>query len=360
MTGWRARYDLGKTARRSRSGVWRSLGIWAFSVAVVLLREPHVILRPQFIWEEAGQFWAPTFTIDPMHYLVEPWAGYLQVPSRAAFLLARLGPFEVAPAVTILIHAAIIGLVAVFLASDRLADAIPDRRVRLGLALALPLLPATETFITVLSAQWFLAVFVVALSLTTDRRWWDYPALAIAGLSGVAVTLALPLYWRDRRGLVLLACAVIQGLTLLASDRRPNAPGVNARDLAILGSLAVAVILLRQLPLRTRASFIYLGVLTVLLGMLVLGGSSGGGRTFLAISACLVLLALGGLFAVRPAGLALASVMVVAIIANFAIQGLPDTDWPQHAHCIGGPVPCVVPVEPSGYIPSYSVVWPGR
>jgi hypothetical protein len=274
--------------------------------------------------------------------------------------LARLGPFEVAPTVTILVHAAIIGLVAAFLASDR-----SPSRSRTGASAWASrshsrCCPTTETFVTVLSAQWFLAVFVVALSLTPDRRWWDYPALAIAGLSGVAVIVALPLYWRDRRGLVLLGCAALQGLTLLTSTRRPNAPGVNARDVAILGSLALAVILLRQLPIRTRASFIYVGLLTVMLGMLVLGGSSGGGRTFLAISACLVLLALGGFFAARPAGLALSAVMAVAIVANFAIQGLPDTDWPQHAHCIGGPAPCVVPVEPKGYSPSYSVFWPGQ
>lgn len=109
---------------------------------IVLLREPHAILRPEFVWEETRDFWTPTFTLDPLTNLVQSTEGYLVMPSRAAFMLARLGPPEIAPAVTILVHAVIIALVAMFFASDRLATAIPDRRVRIVFALAIPSCPS--------------------------------------------------------------------------------------------------------------------------------------------------------------------------------------------------------------------------
>jgi len=338
------------------------VGVLAF--LVVLLREPYAILHPQFIWEETRDLWTPTFTLAPLRDLVEPTAGYLQVVSRAAFLVARVGPPELAPAVAILIHAAIIALVAAFLASDRLAGAIPDRRVRLGFALAIPLLPVPEPFISVLSVQWFLALYLAGVSLTTVVRRFDYVGVAIAGLSGIGAVLTLPLFWRDRRGLVLLACAGAQAVVLLGSNRRPVALDLLA-PLSRVGigiiPILLALALVRTLPPRTVLTFVYLAAVTAAAGTLaatrdVIADPALAGRFFFATAAVVALLAVAGVVARRPAAALLCAVLIGAALFSFAIPEPPDVDWADHAHCIGGPVACLVPAYP----PNLSVSWPGR
>ena len=337
--------------------------VGALAFLVVLLRQPYAILRPQFIWEETRDFWAPTFTLDPLHYLVDPAAGYLVIAPRGAFLVARLGPPEVAPAVTILVHAAIIALVAGFLASNRLASAIPDRRVRMLFALAIPLAPIFEVFYSVLSAQWFLALYLAGLSLTRDVRRFDYVGVAIAGLSGIGAVLTLPLFWRDRRGLVLLACAGAQALVLLGSDRRPAELDL----LAPLGRVGLGVIpivlaltLVRTLPLRTVLSFVYLAAVSAAAGTIaagdVIADPSRAGRYFLATAAVATLLAVAGVVARRRTAAFLGGALIGAALLSFSIPEPPDVDWAGHAQCIGGPVACVV----LAYPPNLSVTWPGR
>jgi hypothetical protein len=347
------------------SGSARLVGLLVGVVVVllVLLRQPYTIFRPQFIWEETRDFWAPAFTLDPLRYLVQPAAGYLQMVSRGAFLLARMGPPEVAPAVTIVGHAAIIALVAVFLASDRLASAIPDRRVRLGFALAIPLLPVPEPFLSVLSVQWFLALYLVGLSLTTEVRRFDYVGVAIAGLSGIGAVLTLPLFWRDRRGLVLLACAGLQALALLGSDRRP----AELDPFAPLGRVGLGIIpivlalaLVRALPPRTLLAFVYLAASTAAAGTLagghLIADPSQGGRFFLATAAVAALLAVAGLVARRRTAALLGGALFAAVLSSYSIPAPPDVDWASHARCIGGPTACLVPAYPA----NLSVTWPGR
>ena len=283
--------------------------------------------------------------------------------SRAAFLLARLGPPEVAPAVTILVYAAIIALVAVFLASDRLAVAIPDRRVRVLFALAIPLIPVPEVFISVLSVQWFLALYLAGLSLTKEIRRFDYVGVAIAGLSGIGAVLTLPLFWRDRRGLVLLACAGLQAVVLVGSDRRPVPLDLLA-PLARVGlgiiPLVLALTLVRTLPLRTVVAFAYVAAATAAAGMLAGGHSIAdpvlAGRYFFATAAVATLLAVAGVVARRPTAALLGGALIGAAVFSFSIPAPPDVDWAAHAHCIGGAAPCVVPAYP----PNLSVSWPGR
>lgn len=330
---------------------------------VVLLRQPNTILRPQFIWEETRDFWAPTFALDPLHYLVEPVAGYLPMVSRGAFLVARLAPPEVAPAVTILIHAAIIAFVAAFLASDRLAAAIPDRRVRILFALTIPMVPILEVYYSVLSAQWFLALYMVGLSLTKNVRRFDYVGVAIAGLSGVGAVLTLPLFWRDRRGLVLLVCAGLQAIVFLDSDRRPVALDLLAPFERIgLGIIPIilAIALVRALPLRTVMAFVYLAAVTAAAGTLaggrLIADPAMSSRYFFAIAVVAALVAVAGAVARRRAGMLLGGALIGAAVLSFSIPAPPDVDWARNAHCIGGPSPCVVPAYP----PALSVVWPGR
>ncbi len=339
------------------------LFVGALVFLLVLLRQPHTIFRPQFIWEETRAFWTPTFTLDPLTNLLQPTQGYLVIVSRAAFLVARLGPPEVAPAVTILIHAAIIALVATFLASDRLAAAIPDRRVRILFALSIALVPIFELYWSVEWAQWFLAIYLAGLSLTKEVRRFDYLGVAIAGLSGIGAVLTLPLFWRDRRGLVLLACAGLQALVLSRSDRQPLEMDLLA-PLARVGlgiiPIVLAITLVRTLPLRTVLTFVYVAAATAAAGTLAAGHLAAYpdlvGRYFFATAVVVTLLAIAGAVALRRTGAVLCGLLIGAALFSFSLPEPPDIHWADHAHCIGGPVACMVPAYP----PYLFEAWPGR
>jgi hypothetical protein len=328
---------------------------------LVLLRQNYVFARPQFIWEETAAFWATTFTLDPLRYLVEPWSGYLVVPVRAAFLIARLGPPEIAPAITVLLHAVAIGLVAAFLASGRLAVAIPDRRVRLAFALSIAVLPIISPYLSVASSQWFFAIALTGMSLSPTRR-WDYPVLAITCLSGPAVLLALPLFWRawrpvawrviDPRGVLMAGFALLQMASLGVSEGRPIVFFVAPVVLTLLLMMGVALIAARSLPAATHLSFGYLAVVTFVLGLFAMGMW---GRYFLALWALVALAALAALVQRRAIGIALTTWFVVVAAGAFFAVTPRDLAWGANAHCIGGPVPCRVPADP----PEWSVTWPG-
>ena len=104
-------------------------------------------------------------------------------------------------AVTILVTAG----VAAFIASDRLRTAVPDRRIRLALAIGFVLMPAAQDLSWhLVYLQWSLAFFLLArvLADAPGPRWvWpDRAAVAIAGLTGPFSILFAPLYlWRRRQ-----------------------------------------------------------------------------------------------------------------------------------------------------------------
>jgi hypothetical protein len=337
------------------SGRLRGLFVGALVFLLVLLRQPYTIFRPQFIWEETQAFWTPTFTLDPLTNLLQPTQGYLVIVSRAAFLVARVGPPEVAPA--------IIAMVAKFLASDRLAAAIPDRRVRILFALSIALAPIFEVYWSVEWVQWFLALYLAGLSLTKEVRRFDYLGVTIAGLSGIGAVLTLPLFWRDRRGLVLLACTGLQALILFRSDRQPLEMDLLA-PMARVGPgiipIVLAITLVRTLPLRTVLTFVYVAAATAAAGTLAAGHLSAYpdlvGRYFFATDVVVTLLAIAGAVALRRTGAVLCGLLVGAALFSFSIPEPPDVHWADHAHCIGGPVACAVPAYP----PYLFEAWPGR
>jgi hypothetical protein len=352
-----------RLAEGIRSARLRGLFVGAVVFLLVLLRQPYTIFRPQFIWEETQAFWTPTFRLDPLTDLLQPTQGYLVIVSRAAFLVARLGPPEMAPAVTIMIHAAIIALVARFLASDRLAAAIPDGRVRTLFALSIALVPIFEVYQSVEWLQWFLAIYLAALSLTKEVRRFDYLGVTLAGLSGIGAVLTLPLFWRDRRGFVLLACGGLQALVLSRSDRLPVDVNLLA-PLARVGlgiiPILLAITLVRILPLRTVLTFVYVAAATAWAGTLAgsypIENPALGGRYFLATAAVVTLLAIAGAVARRRTGAVLCGLLIGAGLFSFWIPEPTDVHWADHAHCIGGPVACMVPAYP----PELFEAWPGR
>lgn len=324
---------------------------------LVVLRQPHVLLRPQFIWEEASAFWAASFTINPVEFLLEPWAGYFQLVPRAAFLVARLVPPEIAPSATFMLHAALIALVAAFLASDRMATAIPDQRVRLTLAVAVAVLPVAEPYISILSAQWFLALYLAGLSLVAPRR-LDYPLVLVAGLSGVGAALTVPLFfvgWRpgrpiDRRGVLLAVVVAAQAAVVLASGRQVRS--IEPWQIVVASVITAALVLAPRLrmPVVTRAAFGYVGIVSFALGAIAMGVSA---RYLLAGSAFLVLITAALLVDWRPVGVAFAAAVVFLMIVAFPIAPVADSGWIAQARCIGGPEPCRVTVNPR----EWSVDW---
>src|SRR5262245_57734850 len=104
----------------------RRLGISVVCLAVLglaLLRMPMSL-----VYEEPFEFWDRVPTMSPLAYLIEPWAGYVVLSSRAGFLVAYpfgegLGPF-----VTRLFLAGIIAALAGLLLTAR--TAIPSPAVR--------------------------------------------------------------------------------------------------------------------------------------------------------------------------------------------------------------------------------------
>jgi hypothetical protein len=351
--------------RPDRALTWRVIiGLIVF--AIFFLRQPTELIRPQFVWEEAGAYWAMSFVQDPVHFLFDPWVGYLSVPPRAVFLLTRLGPPEIAPAVGDVMHGLIVAAVSIFLLSDRLGSALPDRRLRIGFALALPLLPITEPFGSPLSMQWFLAVYLAALALADGRRWYDVPFATLAVLSGFACAIAAPLFWwrRDRLSVAVTAGAAVQFALVAQSSRHPlpfDAVALVLRA-SIPGSIVIllAVVAARSLPLRTLVAFGYLGVVTAAMGVLAMGLSVGdpsvGSRYFFALAACVALIAMSSTLKHHAEGAVLAGLLIAGSIHAFSAPVLPDTNWAANARCIGGPVPCTVPIVP----PEWSVVWPGN
>ena len=327
--------------------------VWIVAFVIVLARQPHNLLRPQWAYEEVAAFWVPTFFLEPLEYLLEPWAGYLQVPARLAFLFAKSAPSTQAPIVTTVFAAVVIASVATFFTSNRLCLAIPDVRVRVGFAFVIPLLPVSGAFVGPLNAHWFLALYLVGLSLTIKKRWWDYPAVAFAGLSGVAAILTLPLFWRDKRGLVLAACAGIQFAVLINADRTPNDFALSrVAILALVMLLLVALI--PALPVRTRLSFLYLGAVVVLAGSWS-RSIQFGSRYLLPLVAGFALMVLAGAIQRRFEALLPAALLLALIFGSLGLPDLGDTDWQSNADCIGGAEPCEVPVRPA----DWSVSWPG-
>jgi len=172
--------------------------------------------------------------------------------------------------VTRLLASAVIGLIAVYFASDALADAIPSRAVRIGLAMSLPMLPIPYPgpYVGPLNSQWWFALGVLGIALARPRT-WHYPTLLLAGFTGVAPCIALPIF-RDRRGLALAVGVVAQLALLLSGERRP--PGFSVGiDYILVMLLVGALMSAAPLPLRTRMAFGYLSLAILALGAILTG-----------------------------------------------------------------------------------------
>jgi hypothetical protein len=390
----------------------RSIGRWrpqtqAWAIALVglvvlLARTSDAFTHPQFIYEDAGAFWAPTYEETGLDLLTRPWAGFLRVSQRLIFLGARLAPPAVAPVFALSLYYAVIAGVAAFVASDRMRDAIPSRRVRLSIALFLfGGTATTEMLGSSLNVEWFLWIFVVCLCLATrpGRRTAaiETGAAVVVGLTGPIVVALIPvILWRLARRrtvltVVLVACAAVQVATYLASSRRPALPssavesayavlrqtgssllGVRVGTLldavaypwllAFVGLVLVGTIVacLKWLPRRTAIALGWAAIASAIAGLVSVGApalqSPGQNPRYFIMTAIVAAIAAAAAAERRsPVGIVLAGAIVLGCVGDLVVEPLPQGGWASESGCIGGSTACRVDVYP----PQWSVDWPG-
>lgn len=379
----------------------------ALAVAIVLgllilvIRRPEAILRPQFLGEEAAAFYAATFVLNPAEAILTSWNGFIYLGPRLAFALSRLVDPPYAPVAVFALFAIGLAWTALFIGSSRMAEAIPDARVRWFGAVAVFLLPfATGEYASVLQVTWWWAIYLAALLVATDartraERWMDRAGAIAAAFTGPAAILLAPLYLarRGRRvDLTAIVCAgaVAQLLALLSSPRRPpegvdllRVPMILVERIGalplgdILGQyffqlsnrvllIALLPILIsflwaaRSVPRRTLLVFGYVAIAIPIMGFMAvptegMRGASHGARYFIPLAWLMMITAAAALMDRRPPALILGAALALGLA--FSLRGWPfdDTDWPRHAYCIGSRTPCVVPMDP----PVWNVYWPG-
>jgi hypothetical protein len=355
-----------EAARGRASGIPQRYLVLAVALAVFSLaayRNPS-LWASQFVFEEAGAYWATTFSQNPLAFLFDTWVGYLNVLPRAVFLAARAVPPELVPAFTRAVESAVIAAVAAFFASDRFSAVVSSRWARLGFGLSFGLLPTYAPYGSILHAHWVMAAFLAGLSALPDRRWADYPAAVLAVLSGLPAAFAAPFFFLrrpDRLAIVVAVAAAVQGVATFAGTRSRNPIDLEgvAVQLGPAGLLALALAVLAFKDVPRRAALALLGT-----GILILLAGSASTRSFGApvYERFLVTYWIGIAFigVVAAAKRRLAGLILVALVISLGVDATLRTrptsgNWAAHALCIGGPTPCVVPINPS----RYDVYWPG-
>jgi hypothetical protein len=391
---------------RSRSYALAAFGI---SLLILVLRYPTSVFMAEPLWEDGPIFYLGGF--DGLASLARPYQGYLHVAARMVALVAAAVPPALAPllmnGVTILATAG----VAAFIASDRLRTAVPDRRIRLALAIGFVLMPAAQDLTWhLVYLQWTLAFFLLARVLADNPGprwvWADRAAVAVAGLTGPFSILFAPLYLWRRRELgvttwIVIACAAIQVAFVITARRAASGDWTALEGVAILATrlfvepligyrvtwalsgaglplvagaafvLVIGVLLAvaaRSVPRTTLIVLAYGAVVVAVAGVLRSADSAasllagwGGGRYFMFGTAAIIAIVIAAIATgdrrARRAGIVLAMLLSIGVIWDFRILAPPSQGWAERSACIGGADPCVVPVFPGG---DWDIRWPGR
>ncbi len=406
-----SRRDGSRVALATSGAATRAYTITAFVVAFVILvlRYPTALFAAEPLWEDGPIFYLRGF--EGLASLARPYQGYLHVGARMVAVVAAAIPPALAPLLMNTVTIATTAGVAAFIASDRLRTAVPDRRVRLALAIGFVLMPAAQDLSWhLVYLQWSLAFFLLArvIADAPGRRWvWlDRAAVAVAGLTGPFAILFAPLYLWRRRQLgavtwIVVACAAIQLAVLFISRRTPTGDMTLTDAIAVFATrllvepllgyqatwllsgagipvvfaaafvVVVATLLVvagSVIPRPTLVVLVYGAVVVAVAGIVrsadpassLLAGW-GGGRYFLfgigAIVAVVIASVAAGSPWQRRAGLVLGGMLVIGVVLDFGIQAPPTLGWAHNSACIGGADPCVVPVFPGG---DWDLHWPGR
>jgi len=371
---------------------------------VLVLRRPEAIVRPQFYWEEADAFRAWVFAGEGADLLLRPWAGYLTLIPRTAHVAASWLPPQIAPVITTAILYSIVAFAAAFIASERLAVALPSRTVRLLISGLVVLLPgAGPMLLSSLNVQWFMAIIVAAIALATEatsrrQRWLEVVAVAVASLTGPLAPVYVALFGLrrlTRHRIVLMGSALVGSIVQLivfAASARPLAKGYDAVSTitvllersatsllgtrlglfadelptsisVILGGfiLASAMLCLRALPRQTWMTLTILGATTAILGTIATGprelaASPTHERYFVLGAFAIGAIGIAGLAGGRRWALPIVLLLGAGVIGDVRIDSLQDTSWAANSSCIGSNRRCFVPIYPA----PWSVSWPGN
>ncbi len=205
------------------------LAVFAVGFVIILSRKPDAVTHAQFFIEDGINWYAQAHDVGPFAALPMPHRGYFVLVQRLGALVAIGFPFAWAPLVMALFAVAVDVLPAVFVASSRLASAVPSRAVRLLLAfLCLALPSAWGQMANVTNSMWYLGPLACMVVLATPPagvawRVFDLGAVILSGLSGPFAILLAPvaaLKWyvrRERWTFVLLSATVVTALVQVAS-----------------------------------------------------------------------------------------------------------------------------------------------
>jgi hypothetical protein len=392
------------------------LAFVVLAITIVVLRRPESLTDAAFFYEDGQVFYIGAFFGSPLDQLTRQYEGYLHVIPRLVAMLERLVPPASAPLIGNGVALLVVVGVAAYIASGRLANVIPERRTRVLLAIVFLLLPgAWETLGSITLVQWYLAIFLLLAGIAGAPRGRigsaaELVAIAFAGLTGPFSLLFAPVFWvrawrsRDSwsittAGLVTLVGAVQLTVLLFSGERSGQLPSLQAIGefltvrlwASVLGGfwmsgliprgipigaavvasllLLVAIVLTASAAPRKLVAALAFGAL-VIVGATLLDQPFGlpvspylAGRYVLIVSVLVAFtatLALGDgrqrRPAIRGAALAVGGLVLFGMVGDFRLPAHPDYGWAERAGCIGGPVPCDVPVE----FPSvWTVHWPG-
>ena len=351
---------------------------------LLIARSPDLLLHPALLYESGKVFYIETWFSSPLALFTTPYAGYLQTFGFLVGYLERLVNPATAPLVGNLVSLAAILFVAAFLVSERMAELIPNRRLRLLLAAFLIALPMVYgSFGHSNEVDFYLGLWMLLLVLATPARslagrLGERALLVIVVVSGPFSTLFAPLYliraWLKRSlnstlaAIIVCVGGLIQGLLLLLYRGQSIAIGptysildyvrigasrllvqpligtslladaenlvwplwVALIGLGVCGLLVVNTI--ARLPKAPVFTLLYGGAVVALAG--IGSGNTGSGNLLIAYVALRYFLILGAI---------VGGLIIAAVVASA---------------CIGGPTPCVVQTGESPD-PHWDIYWPG-
>lgn len=381
----------------------------AVGLLLLIARRPEAVFLAEFNWEEANAFYVPTFFLDPLALLVEPWGGTFQVVTRLGYQLLRAVPVGLAPLAENVLAMAALVAVATFVASRRMAAVVPDWRLRAAVALALLLLPAQGNVIgTFVNAQWYGALWMALVPLAVEPasaagRWVERAAVALMAVTGPFSTLLAPVYlWRlhDHRtrharwlAAIVLSGGLIQAVSVFLAGRADTdgersalfgavtlalhtavIPVLGERLASVIGAVGhpgllfvagglvaiAAAICVGQVLGRRTAPFLYAAVVVAISGVAVHSESGiwppgANERYFLLAAAAVTSAIVIGAAQRRPLALLLLGILGFGILADFRLSPYPPQGWETTQACIGAVEPCVIPI----WTHDYDVQWPG-
>ena len=225
---------------------------------VLLSHRPNVLLHAE-LWGDDGWTWYPQAYTDGLGSLTIPVGGYLNSFQRLVAIGAQVFPLHTVPTIFATVGLLVQIAPALFLVSDRMAEAWPNGVGRLFFALFSLALPnAFEIHGNLTNSQWHLALLAFLVLVSAPPVGWggqvfDSLVLLVSGLSGPFCILLLPVaLWQvmERRrpvdvwriGLVGATVLVQIGFLLGHHGQRSLAPlGAGPRTLARIVALQLLI-----------------------------------------------------------------------------------------------------------------------